>query len=117
MAMSAAFVNALRDHGQSIATHLGLVNGSAAEPSGGSPAYARIAETWTDDGTGVSRPAADRTFNIPASFTVAGWRAFSASTAGTDYGGATFGSPTGPYGAQGTFTLLAASSHFTVAAV
>jgi hypothetical protein len=115
MAMNASYLNAIRDHGQSIITHLGLVNGSEVEPSGGSPAYARIAETWTDDGNGVSRPAANRVFDVPA-HTVAGWRGYTASSGGTNHGGANFASPT-VFGSQGTFTLLAASTSITHSAV
>ncbi len=107
--MSAAFVNAQRDHGQAIITHIALFN-ATVEISGGSPAYARKAVTWVDTSTGVSSPSADLVFNIPSGATVAAWRGFSALTGGTDYGGATFAVASGPYGSQGTFTLLAAST-------
>jgi hypothetical protein len=81
--MNAAYHNALRDHGKSIATHVGLVDELGVELTGGG--YARIAEAWANDGDGVMRLAADRTFDVPAG-KVAGWQAYSAAEAGTGYG-------------------------------
>lgn len=114
MAMLAAYLNAIRDHGQSLITHIGLFDGGT-EITGGSPAYARKAVTWVDDGDGVSRPNANLVFDIPAGADVTGWRGFSASTAGTDYGGETLA--TESYTGQGTYTLLAASTSITHTAV
>ena len=111
--MNATFHAALATHGASLITHIGLVNSSGVEISGGS--YARQPVTWTGSG-GTRRPSANLTFNIPSGGQVQGWRAFSALTGGTDYGGATLTSPTGSYGTAGTFTLLAASTDFTVQA-
>lgn len=85
--MNASYRNFVRDAGQAELTHIGLFDGGV-EISGGSPAYARQAVTWVDDGDGVSRPSADLTFDIPAGATVDEWRAFNAATGGTDYGGA-----------------------------
>lgn len=84
MAMATAFTNALATQGATLITHLGLVNESGTELSGGS--YARIAATATATGSNI-RFGSDKTFNVPAGTTVAGWRAFSALTAGTNYGG------------------------------
>lgn len=109
--MNAAYYNAIRDHGQSLITHIGLVDDVGTELTGGSPAYARQAVTWTDDGDGVSRPSADLEFDVPAGDTVAEWRGYSASTAGTDYGGASLTNEA--FAAQGTYTLLAASTSIT----
>lgn len=114
MAVLAAYLNAIRDHGQSLITHIGLFDG-ASEITGGSPAYARVAVTWVDDGDGVMRPSANLTFNIPAGADVTGWRGFSASSGGTDYGGETL--TTESYAGQGTYVLLAASTSITHAAV
>lgn len=111
MAMTTAYLNAIRDHGQSIITHIGLVDDVGTELTGGSPAYARQAVTWTDSSDGVSSPSADLTFDIPAGVTVGGWRGYSASTAGTDYGGADLTQEA--YAAQGTYDLLAASTSIT----
>lgn len=107
-AMLTPYLNAIRDEGKTLVTHIGLVDDVGAELSGGSPAYARLALTWVDDGTGIMRPNADLTFNIPASTTVAGWRGYSALTAGTDFGGADLTPEV--YAAQGEYILLAASS-------
>lgn len=106
--MNATYLNAIRDHGQGLITHIGLVDDVGAELSGGSPAYARRAVTWTDDGDGVSRPSADLDFDIPAGASVAGWRGYSASTAGTNYGGAALTQE--DYAAQGVYRLLAAQT-------
>lgn len=114
MAMLAAFFNALRDEGQTLITHIGLVDDSGDELTGGSPAYARQAVTWTDDGDGVMRPNANLTFNVPSGTTVGGWRGYSASTSGTNYGGEDLTQET--FANQGTYTLLAASTSITIAA-
>lgn len=107
MPMSAAYRNALADHGATLITHIGLVNGSGVEVSGGS--YARKAVTWdTTDADGLMRPNANLVFDIPAGGVVAGWRGYSALTSGTDYGGHTLTQET--YGSAGTYTLLAAST-------
>jgi hypothetical protein len=112
--MNATYLNAIRDHGQGIITHIGLVDDQGAELTGGSPAYARQAVTWVDDGDGISRPNANLTFNVPGGSNVAGWRGYSASTAGTDYGGAALTQE--DYTGQGIYTLLAASTSITHAA-
>lgn len=106
MSMDAAYLNLIRDAGQAAITHIGLVDTGGTELSGGG--YARLAVTWVDDGTGVSRPSADRVFTTEAGDEVAGWRGFSASTGGTNYGGATV--PTKTFSNPGTYTLLAAST-------
>jgi hypothetical protein len=103
--MNNAYRNGVRDHGKTMVTHIGLVNGSGVEPSGGSPAYARLAVTWANDGDGVMRPNADLVFDIPAGFTVAGWRGFSGPSGGTDYGGQSVTSEA--YTGQGTYRLRA----------
>jgi hypothetical protein len=106
--MNATYHNALRTHGKSIITHIGLVNGSGTELSGGDPAYARVAVTWSDGADGVMLPNANLLFDIPAGGVVAGWRGFSASSGGTNYGGAAV--PSESYTGQGTYTLLAADT-------
>ena len=53
MAMNAAFFNALRTAGKSAITHIGLVDETGTELTGGSPAYARQAVTWADGADGV----------------------------------------------------------------
>ena len=111
MAMNDSYLNLLGTYGGTQITHIGLVNGSGVEISGGTPAYARksLASVggWTAVSGGMIRPAANMTFDIPAGATVAGWRGYTAVTGGTEHGGAAL-TPEGPYGAQGTYTVLAA---------
>lgn len=109
--MDSSFHTALAAHGASLITHIGLVNGSGVEISGGS--YARKAVTWSGS-AGVRSPSADLVFDIPAGATVAGWRAFTDLTGGTNYGGAAL--TPASFTNAGTYTLLAASTNFTVQA-
>lgn len=109
--MDANFHNALAAHGVGLITHIGLVNGAGTEISGGS--YARKAVTWSG-AAAVKSLSADLVFDIPAGATVAGWRAFTALTAGTNYGGAALTSAT--FINAGTYTLQAASTNITVQA-
>lgn len=108
MAMSEGYKNAIADYGGSLITHIGLVDETGTEISGGSPAYARQAVTWTSASGGTIRPNADLTFNVPSGTTVAGWRGYSALTGGTNYGGADL--PQETFANQGKYTLLAAST-------
>ena len=110
MPMSAAYRNAIRDHGQSIITHIGLVNNSGVEISGGG--YARLPVTWVDDTDGVSRPSGNLAFTVGTGAEVGGWRGFSALSAGTNYGGADYpvGAERKTFSNPGTYTLLAAST-------
>lgn len=109
--MNATYLNAIRNHGQSLISHIGLVDDLGVELSGGSPAYARKPVTWTSPSDGVMRPSGDLTFDIPAGVTVGGWRGYSALSAGTDYGGQTLTQEA--YAQQGQYTLLAASTDIT----
>lgn len=115
--MNTTYLNAVRDaaaaQGDTLITHIGLFD-TGVEISGGSPAYARLAVTWVQTG-GELRPSVDLDFDVPAC-TVDEWRGFSASTGGTDYGGAAI-SPAVTFAAQGVFRLLAASTAITHTAV
>jgi len=108
MAMNNDYLNTIADAGGGNITHIGLVDETGTEISGGSPAYARQAVTWTSASGGTIRPNADLTFDIPASTTVGGWRGYSASTAGTDYGGEDLTQET--YASQGEYTLLSSGT-------
>ena len=101
--MNATYRNALADYGASLITHIGLVNEFGTEISGGTPAYARLAVTWTTSADGLIRPDAHLTFDVPIGVTVAGWRGYSAVTGGTNYGGKALEST--PFAAQGTYEL------------
>ena len=107
--MNATYRNALRTEGKTLITHIGLIDNTDTELTGGTPAYARKAVTWADGTDGIMRPNANIVFDIPASTTVKGWRGYSALTVGTDYGGANF-TAAEVFAAQGTLTLLAATS-------
>lgn len=88
--MTDGYRDAIANHGASLITHIGLVDNTATELSGGDPAYARLAVPWTTaptSGVGIVRPSADLMFDIPAAANVSGWRGYSAVTAGTNYGG------------------------------
>lgn len=108
MAMDVVYRNAIADYGATQITHIGLVDETGTEISGGDPAYARQPVTWTAASDGTIRPTADLTFDVPAGATVAGWRAYSALTAGTNYGGADLTQET--FAGQGEYTLLSAST-------
>lgn len=109
--MNSAFHNSLATHGASLITHIGLFNASGVEISGG--AYARKAVSWTG-AANVKSPTANLVFDVPAGAVVAAWRGFSASTSGTDYGGAELTEVT--FSNAGTYTLLAATTNFTIQA-
>jgi len=76
--------------------------GSSAgtEVSGGSPAYAREALTWSGS-NGVLTASA--TFNVPSGTTVVGAEIYSAVTAGTYLDGATVTSQA--FASQGTYAV------------
>lgn len=108
MAMATSYLNAIATSGGALITHIGLVDETGTEITGGTPAYARQAVTWTAATNGLVRPTVDLLFNIPSGKTVAGWRGFTAVTAGTNHGGADLTDEV--YSSQGTYTLLAAST-------
>jgi hypothetical protein len=112
--MTAAFHNALRTTAKSTITHIGLVDETGTELTGGSPAYTRIAEAWADGADGVINLAENRVFNVPSGTTVGGWRGYSQlESGGTNYGGKNLTNE--EFTAQGTYTLLAASTSITIA--
>lgn len=105
--MNTAFLDAMALQADALITHIALF-GNGSEVTGGSPAYARKAVTWTAPSGGLIRPNADLVFDIPAAGVVDEWRGFTASSGGTDYGGDVLTEET--FAAQGTYTLLAAST-------
>lgn len=75
-----------------------------SEASGGSPAYARKAITWTSPSSGAMSNTADIVFDVPAgTYTHVGY--WSASSAGTYYGSRACTSQT--FSGQGTYTIAA----------
>ena len=111
--MNESYQNAIQTHGATLVPYIGLVNGSGVELSGGS--YARKATTWTAASNGLIRPTADLVFNVPAGAVVAGWRGFTAATAGTNHGGAAL--ITATYSNAGTYTLTASLTGIDINAV
>jgi hypothetical protein len=111
MPMNSAYLNATATSGVALITHIGLTNAAGTELSGGG--YARQAVTWTG-GAAVKSPSANLVFDVGAGAEVGQWRGYSASSGGTDYGGATV--TTRSYTNAGTYTLLAASTNITHAA-
>lgn len=106
MPMNTTYLNAIAEAGADLVTHIGLVDDTATELTGGT--YARQAVTWTAASNGDISPTGNLTFNVPAGASVAGWRGYSASSAGTDYGGAALTQE--DFSAAGTYTLLASST-------
>jgi len=104
--MDSTYTDAIATHGGSLITHLGLVDDTGTELTGGG--YARVATTWTTVSGGLIRPNADKVFTVPSGATVAGWRGYSASTAGTNYGGAALTEQS--FATAGEYTLLQAST-------
>lgn len=102
MPATTALLDDLAGRIDTVVTHIALF-GNGSEVTGGSPAYARQAVTWTAPSGGLIRPSADLTFNIPAGGVVDEWRGFSAASGGTDYGGEVLTEEV--YGGQGTYIL------------
>lgn len=109
--MNTVYENAIGDAGANLITHIGLVDDTGTEISGGS--YERQPVTWTAagagnggaDADGTIRPDGDLVFDVPSGATVAEWRGYSDLTGGTDYEGASLANET--FSNEGTYTLLA----------
>lgn len=115
MAVTQAYLDLTLVDPASTITHIGLVDDQGDELSGGS--YARKSVSWASpasaDGGRVIRPTADLTFDVPALANdgkVAGWRGFSASSNGTNYGGGDL-TPE-PYPNGGQYVLEAAGTGY-----
>ena len=110
MGMNGTYLDALAVYGDSIVAYIGLTD-SGVEISGGSPAYIRKAVTWSGPAAGDGKifPNGNIVFDIPAGATVDGWVGYSAESAGTAYGGQVLTAEA--FAAQGTYTLLAASTY------
>ena len=101
--MDLNFRSALATHGASLITHIGLVDSTGTELA--STPYSRLAAGLSVDDDSINLDG-DHVFDVDDGDEVAGWRAYDASTAGTNYGGhdfdpedvVTFSNP-------GTFTL------------
>lgn len=107
MSVTSDYLNAIADNGNPI-TYIALFDDGGTELSGGSPAYARQAVTWTAAVDGLIRPNADLEFDIPSGATVYEWRGFGASVGGDSYGGALLTPES--FASQNTYTLLASET-------
>src|SRR5690554_2907506 len=99
-------------------THLSLHNGAAGstganEISGGSPAYARQACTWSAAASGEAALAGDETFDVPAATTIDEVGLFGSATGTTFYGSMPLDSPE-VFGGQGNLTVLAAGTSLAI---
>ena len=81
--ITAAGRNGAADGLAALATHVGLLDASGTEITGGSPAYARKAVTWNAAASGIRTSVAACLFDVPAS-TVAYQGLYTAITAGTN---------------------------------
>ncbi len=108
---SPALLAALADEAAARITHVGLVDATGTELMGG--AYARLSATASASGADV-RFAADKTFEVAAGSTVAGWRAFDAATGGTSWGGGD--QPAETFTGAGQYVLHGADTGFTMSA-
>jgi hypothetical protein len=83
----AAVRNSMLDQLDTLATHASLHTAYSAsganEVTGGSPAYARIARSWSAAASAAKAWAANAAFNVPAGTTVAFVGLWSALSAGT----------------------------------
>jgi len=75
--------NAAADGLAAVATHVGLLDASGTELTGGTPAYARKAVTWNAASAGIRTSVGALLFDVPA-VTVAFVGLYTAITAGTN---------------------------------
>lgn len=80
---------------------------NTTEPSGGSPAYARKAASWSASSGGSKALSGAVTFDVPAGFTVKSVGFWTAVTAGTLLG--YFDVTDEVFGGQGTYQLTSGS--------
>lgn len=104
--MTENYRNAIATYGASLITHIGLVNASGIELSGGR--YTRQPVTWLAASNGTIRPNVDLMFDVNAGTTVAGWRAYTALSGGTDYGGGDLTTET--FAENGAYKLIASGT-------
>jgi hypothetical protein len=112
MTASTALRTSVATHITTVVTHIGLVDAGGNELTGGT--YARLPAAMVVAAQ-MARPAANLNFSVPAGSTVGGWRGYSALSGGTDWGGDDLVQES--YTADGTYTLLAASTGYPVTAI
>lgn len=116
MAMNGTFLDLLAAEASSTITHVGLVDAGGTELA--SASYARQAVTWDGptSGDGKLEPDSNLVFEMTSGDVVAGWRGYSAASAGTEYGGKDFGS-NATFGNDGQFTVNASGTFIDINAV
>lgn len=108
--MNSTFHDELAAYSTSLITAIGLIDNEGDELVGGT--YERLSVEWTNPEPGVIRPTENLTFRVPAGSTVAGWVGYDSAGGVTEYGGADL--PLEVYDAEGTYTLLAASTGIVI---
>lgn len=88
-------------------THVGLLDETGTELTGGTPAYARKAITWNPAANGALVASNQPVFDVPASKTIASVIFMSAVTGGTELARADIAQES--YNNQGTYTLTSAT--------
>lgn len=86
--------------------------GGTSEVTGGSPAYARKAITWSAAASGSKASSNQPVFDVPASTTITHVGYYSAATAGTFYGSRALDASQ-TYATQGTYTLTSVTETLT----
>lgn len=87
-----------------VSLHTADSSAGASEVTGGSPAYARKAITWTAPSTSAMSNSAQIVFDVPTGITIRFLGYWSASTGGTFYGNRALDANQ-TYTSQGTYTL------------
>lgn len=115
--LTTAAKNSMLDQLGTIVTFLSLHSADpgatgTSELTGGSPAYARKAASWSAASASSKALSASPTFDVPAGATVAYVGYWSAASAGTFYGSRAL-SASETFTGQGTYTLSADSESLT----
>ena len=87
-----------------VSLHTADSSSGANEVTGGSPAYARQAITWTSPSVSAMSNSAQIVFNVPTGTTIRFLGYWSAATGGTFYGNRALDANQ-TYTSQGTYTL------------
>ena len=106
--MNDTYRDAIATHGASLITHIGLVDNTDTELTGGSPAYARKPVTWDAVVDGYIQISDTLLFDIPTGANVSGWRGYNQLDPGAgsvEYGGKSLTQEV--FAGQGTYALLA----------
>jgi len=103
MAYETAGKNAMLDALGALITYVGLLDDEDTEITGGDPAYARKAITWSAADAGEMEASNQPEFDVPASTTVSKVIFMSADSGGTKYAEADVDDEV--FTNQGTYTL------------